>query len=270
VIARRALLGAALLVPWRAAAAVPLPGAGLAQGGFVAGRVAPGTRLALDGRALRVGPGGEFAFGFGRDHGPEASLSVTPPGGRSTAQGLVIAPRPWPVQHITGLPPAQVTPDAAALRRIQAERERLGAARATDSPRTDFIAGFLRPAQGRTSGVFGSQRVLNGQKRQPHYGYDIAAPTGTPILAAASGVVTLAADFFFFGKLIVIDHGHGVNTLYAHCSAIDVTEGEAVAAGQRIGAIGATGRVTGAHLHFSLSWYQVWLDPAPVLPPATG
>jgi murein DD-endopeptidase MepM/ murein hydrolase activator NlpD len=170
------------------------------------------------------------------------------------------------VQTITGLPPAQVTPDAEALRRITAERERLATARAIDSARTDFAQGFLRPARGRISGVFGSQRVLNGQPRQPHYGYDIAAPVGTAIIAAGAGVVTLSAEFFFFGRIIVIDHGHGVNTLYAHCSAVDVTEGEAVAAGQRIGAIGATGRVTGPHLHFSLSWYQVWLDPGPVLP----
>lgn len=269
---RRALFGALAVAAAPAmaraqplAAAPGLPSQGLAQGGFVAGRVAPGSRALLDGKPLRVGPGGEIAFGFGRDHDAEAVLSLAPPGGRPEAQRLAIARRAWDVQHITGLPPAQVTPDAEALRRIQAERARLAAARATDSGRTDFVAGFLRPARGRTSGVFGSQRILNGQPRQPHYGYDIAAPVGTPILAAAAGVVTLAADFFFFGKLVVIDHGHGVNTLYAHCSAIEVEEGEAVGAGQRIGAIGATGRVTGPHLHFSLSWYQVWLDPAPVL-----
>lgn len=272
-VGRRALLGTLAVAPTLAAGmarALPatLPTAGLAQGGFVASRVTPGARVVLDGRALRVGRGGEVAFGFGRDHGPKALLAVAQPGGRPEQHPLAIARRAWPVQHITGLPPAQVTPDAEALQRIGAERARLAAARATDSPRTDFIAGFLRPAEGRISGVFGSQRVLNGQPRQPHYGYDIAAPVGRPIVAAAAGVVTLAAEFFFFGRLVVIDHGHGVSTLYAHCSTVDVAEGEAVAAGQRIAAIGATGRVTGAHLHFSLSWFQVWLDPAPVLPPA--
>jgi murein DD-endopeptidase MepM/ murein hydrolase activator NlpD len=246
---------------------------GWTQGGFVAGHTAPGTRLALDERAVRVGPRGEFAFGFGRDHGPEAVLTVTPPGAgaaRAEARRLAIARRDWDVQHIPGLPPAQVTPDEAALRRIQAERERLAAARQTDSARTDFVRGLTWPARGRISGVFGSQRVLNGQPRQPHYGFDIAAPVGTPIAAAAGGVVTLAEDFFFFGKLIVLDHGHGVNTLYAHCSAIDVAPGQAVGPGERIGAIGATGRVTGPHLHFSLSWYLTWLDPQPVLPPVQG
>lgn len=273
MIPRRLLLGGLAAAPIAAPLAaraqpVVLPSAGLAQGGFVAVRLPPGARASLDARALRVGPGGEIAFGFGRDHGPTATLTVTPRGGRAEGVPLAIAPRAWDVQHISGLPPAQVTPDAEALRRITAERERLAAARATDSARTDFIQGFLRPAQGRISGVYGSQRILNGQPRQPHYGYDIAAPTGTPIHAACSGIVTLASEFFFFGRLIVLDHGHGVNTLYAHCSAIRVREGETVAAGQAIGAIGATGRVTGPHLHFSLSWLQTFLDPAPVLPPA--
>ncbi|WP_243634301.1 M23 family metallopeptidase [Roseicella frigidaeris] len=261
---RRGLLALPLL------AALPARAAELAQGGLVTGRVAPGTRLALDGRALRVGPGGEYAFGFGRDQGPEAVLTVTPPGGRPEAQRMAVAKRDWPVQSISGLPPKQVTPDAAALRRIAAERERLAAARALDSARTDFAAGFVLPTHGRVSGVFGSQRILNGEPRQPHYGFDIAAPTGTPIVAACGGTVALAAEFFFFGRLIVLDHGHGVNTLYAHCSAIGVREGQQVEAGQRIGAVGATGRVTGPHLHFGLSWFATWLDAQPVLPPVTG
>jgi murein DD-endopeptidase MepM/ murein hydrolase activator NlpD len=250
--------------------ALPARAADLAQGGLVVGRVAPGTRLALDGRALRVGPGGEYAFGLGRDHGPESVLTVTPPGGRAEAQRLVVARRQWQVQSITGLPPAQVTPDAEALKRITAERERLAAARATDSALTHFATGFVLPAHGRISGVFGSQRVLNGEPRQPHYGFDIAAPTGTPISAACAGTVTLAAEFFFFGRIIVLDHGHGVNTLYAHCSAVEVTQGQRVAAGQRIGAVGATGRVTGPHLHFGLSWFATWLDAQPVLPTVSG
>ncbi|MDN3566470.1 M23 family metallopeptidase [Paeniroseomonas aquatica] len=265
---RTALALPALLLARPGLAAIPAEG--LAQGGFAHGRVAPGSRLALDGRALRVGPGGEYAFGFSRDHGAEATLVLTAPNGRTETQRLAVARRDWPTQRITGLPPAQVTPDPEALRRITAERARLAAARATDSPRTDFAAGFLLPAHGRISGVFGSQRILNGEPRQPHFGFDIAAPTGTPLLAAAGGVVTLAGDFFFFGRIVVIDHGHGVNTLYAHMSAQGVTEGQQVAAGQRIGAIGATGRVTGPHLHFGFSWYTTWLDAQPVLPPVTG
>jgi murein DD-endopeptidase MepM/ murein hydrolase activator NlpD len=268
VIRRRTALALPALLLARPALAIPADG--MTQGGLVRGRAAPGTRLALDGKPIRVGPGGEYAFGFGRDHAAEATLTVTSPGGRPEAQRLAIARRDWPVQRITGLPPSQVTPDPEALRRIAAERERLAAARATDSARTDFAAAFLLPAHGRISGVFGSQRILNGEPRQPHFGFDIAAPTGTPIVAIAAGEVVLAAEFFFFGRLTVIDHGHGVNSLYAHMSAQDVAEGERVAAGQRIGAIGATGRVTGPHLHFGLSWYSTWLDAQPVLPPVTG
>ncbi len=250
------LAGSSLLLAARALAAPP----SFAQGGLVIGRTAPGTRLSLDGRALRVSPAGDYAFGFGRDHGESAVLTTN---GRE--ERLAIARRQWSVQSITGLPPAQVTPDAAALARITAEREQLGRARATDSALTSFTESLARPAEGRISGVFGSQRVLNGQPRQPHYGFDIAAPVGSPLLAAASGRVTLSASFFFFGDLLVIDHGHGINTLYTHLSRRDVAEGEMVARGQPIGATGATGRVTGPHLHFSLSWFQVWLDPQPVL-----
>ncbi len=264
MIARRFLLAApALLVAGRAQA---LTWRGEpAQGGLIVGEVAPGTRLALDGRAVRVSPAGLFAFGFGRDHGETATLRITSAAGATESRTLAVRRREWSVQRITGLPPAQVTPDAEALRRITAERERLAAARLVDPPQAGFAEPLAWPARGRVSGVFGSQRILNGQPRQPHYGFDIAAPTGTPVAAAMAGRVTLSGDFFFFGQLLVVDHGHGVNTLYAHLSERSVAEGEAVARGQPIGRIGATGRVTGPHLHFSLSWYQTWLDPQPLL-----
>jgi hypothetical protein len=265
VIARRLLLAAPALLLARRAGAVEWRGEP-AQGGMLVGRAAPGTRLVLDGRAVRVSPSGDFVFGFGRDHGASATLAVTPPGGRAETRSLVVRKRDWDVQHISGLPPAQVTPDEAALRRITAEREKLGAARAADTALTGFAEPLAWPARGRISGIFGSQRVLNGQPRQPHYGLDVAGPVGTPISAALGGRVTLSGDFFFFGQLLVIDHGHGVNTLYAHLSERLVEEGAAVTRGQPIAKMGATGRVTGPHLHFSLSWYQTWLDPQPLLP----
>jgi hypothetical protein len=264
VLPRRALLAAPALLLARPAAAQEWRG-DVAQGGLVVGRVAPGSRMTLDGRAVRVGAGGDFALGFSRDHGPQATLVVTPPGAAQQARTLAVRKRDWDVQHISGLPPAQVTPDQAALRRINAERERLGQARAVDSSLTEFAAPLAWPARGRISGIFGSQRVLNGQPRQPHFGLDVAAPVGTPINAALAGRVTLSGDFFFFGQLLVIDHGHGVNTLYAHLSQRLVAEGEAVSQGQLVARMGATGRVTGPHLHFSLSWFQVWLDPQPLL-----
>lgn len=257
---RRAALALPALLLARPAAALEWRGRP-SQGALLLGRGATGTRLALDGQTVRVSPEGLFVLGFGRDHGPRATLTEN-----GTPRVIEVAPRQWDVQRIDGLPPAQVTPDAATLRRILAERERLAAVRGLDTSRTDFAAGLVWPARGRISGVYGSQRILNGQPRQPHSALDIAGPVGTPVLAACAGRVTLAAEFHFFGKLMVLDHGHGVNTLYAHLSAIEAREGQEVRAGQRIAAMGATGRVTGPHLHFGLSWYRLWLDPQPLLP----
>jgi murein DD-endopeptidase MepM/ murein hydrolase activator NlpD len=269
VIPRRILLATPALLLARAARAIEWRGVP-AQGALVVGRAEPGTRLALDGRTVRVSPQGDFALGFGRDHGAEARLAVTHPGGRVQTLRLPVAPRAWDVQRITGLPPGQVTPDEAALRRITEERAQLAAARAVDSTATDFTAAMAWPARGRISGIYGSQRILNDQPRQPHFGLDIAAPTGTPVSAALPGRVSLSGDFFFFGQILVLDHGHGVNTLYAHLSQRLVPEGARVAAGDRIALMGATGRVTGPHLHFSLSSYQTFLDPQPLLPQDQG
>jgi hypothetical protein len=269
---RRVLLALApaALLPRAARAAVTWQGEP-AQGALLIGRADPGTRLALDGRAVHVAPDGSFVLGFGRDHAAAARLDISYPDGRREVRSLAVAKREWDVQHITGLPPAQVTPDAKALKRIAAERQRLVAARSVQSARADFAGGFSWPARGRISGIYGSQRVLNGEPRQPHYALDIAGPVGTPIHAAAPGRVSLAGDFFFFGKLLVLDHGLGVNTLYAHLSELHVAEGAEVARGAHIAAMGATGRVTGPHLHFGLSWFQTWLDPRPLLPdPPSG
>lgn len=177
MIGRRLALGLPALLLARPAAAHTLAGRA-EQGGLLRGEGAAGRAVTLDGRPLRVSPEGRFALGFGRDHGPRATLRV----GDAT-QVLEVAPRQWRVQHITGLPPAQVTPDAAALRRIAAERARLAAARGTDTVRTDFAGALAWPARGRISGVFGSQRVLNGEPRAPHDGLDIAGPVGAPIAA---------------------------------------------------------------------------------------
>ncbi len=259
---RRALLAAAALLPARPgwAQQVELRGTP-AQGALLIGSGAAGRRVVLDGVPVPVSSDGFFAIGFGREHGPRATLSVD-----GQMREIRVAPRAWDVQHITGLPTDQVTPDAATLQRIARERDILARARAVETPRSDFARPFDWPAQGRVSGVFGSQRILNGQPRQPHFGLDVAGPVGTPILAAQSGRVTLAAEFHFFGKLLVLDHGHRVHTLYAHLSEFDAREGQEVRRGARIARMGATGRVTGPHLHFSLGLGPLWLDPRPMLP----
>jgi len=262
---RAALALPALLLARPARAAVALP-AGIAQGSLITGRADPGTRLTFEGRAVRVSPQGVFALGLGRDAGPRAVLGIAHPDGAREERAFAVAAREWDIQPLQGLPPRMVTPDEAALARIRAEQERLNAARRTDTATPHFAEGFEWPARGRISGVYGSQRVLNGQPRAPHLGLDVAVPVGTPLVAAAGGRVTLAADLYFTGNTLLIEHGHGVATLYAHLSRIDVREGEAVARGGPIGLSGATGRVTGPHLHLGMFWLSTSVDPRPVLP----
>jgi len=161
-----------------------------------------------------------------------------------------------------------VSPNAQQLARIQAEQKRINAARASDAQMPYFAEPFAWPARARISGVYGSQRILNGEPRAPHLGLDIASPTGTPCTAMGGGRVALAENLYFTGNTIILQHGHGLTSLYAHLSEMDVAEGTMVRQGQRIGATGATGRVTGPHLHLGVSWFSTALDPRPLLPEA--
>ena len=233
----------------------------LEQGGIVFGQARPGAVVTLDGRPVPVDAGGRFLLGFGREAAPSTTLSID-----GETQSLAIAKRDWPVQRIDGLPPAKVTPDPAELARIKAENELVAAKRAVIGPRALFLEGLVAPADGAISGVFGSQRILNGEPRAAHSGTDIAAPTGAPVRAVADGVVTLAhPDMFFTGQTIMVDHGLGLQTVYAHLSRMNVAEGDKVRAGQTIGAVGASGRSTGPHLHWGATWLDVRLDPQTVM-----
>lgn len=252
----------ALLLAASPAAALELDGA-LTQGGMVVGRVAPGAAVALDGKPVRVSPEGLFVLGFGRDRKAAARLTVD-----GETRELAIAPRRWDVQRVDGLPPATVTPDEAQLARIREEAAKLREARRVDSPLAGFAQRFVWPAEGRISGVFGSQRILNGEPRQPHFGVDVAAPTGTPVRAPAAGRVSLAEpDLFLTGGTVMLDHGHGLFSVFAHLSRLDVKAGEEVKQAAVIGAVGGTGRVTAPHLHWGLSWFEERLDPALLVPP---
>ncbi|HET6520191.1 MAG TPA: M23 family metallopeptidase [Geminicoccaceae bacterium] len=262
---------AATLLPAAAAAAAGLRLEGdLSQGGLVRGEVPPGAAVALDGRALRVSPEGRFVLGFDRDAGPEAELAVRLPDGRTEARRLAVAPRTYDVQRIDGLPPRRVEPRSEAdLARIRAEAALIAAARRRDTAGPPGLAGgFAWPVTGIITGVYGSQRVLNGRPRAPHRGVDIAAPTGTPVRAMADGVASLARpDLFFTGHTVVIDHGHGLGSVYAHLDSLRVEEGQAVARGEVIGTVGATGRATGPHLHWGVYWFDRALDPARLVGP---
>lgn len=238
------------------------------QGGLVVGRTVPGASVTFQGTPIRVSPDGLFVIGFDRDAPPSATLVLQPPGGAVETREVAVEKREYDIQRIDGLPPRKVNPNPDDLKRIQQEAALVKNARAQDAARTDFARPFIWPVTGRISGVFGSQRILNGEPRRPHYGIDIAAPAGTPVVAPADGVVRLVhPDMFFSGGTLIIDHGHGVSTSYLHLQTILVKEGDAVEQGDVVAKVGATGRVTGPHLDWRVNWFQNRLDPALLVPP---
>lgn len=235
------------------------------QGGLAAGQTVPGARVSLDGRAVPVDARGRFLLGFGRDAAPTAELVAALPDGTEERRSLAVCGRQWPVQRVEGLPRDKTEPDAASLARLKAEMETVRAIRAKVTLTPRFADGLARPAEGPVSGVFGSQRFYNGIGGAPHSGLDIAGAAGAPVRAAADGVVVLAAaDLFLTGRTVMIDHGLGLISSYAHLSRLDVAAGDPVRKGDVVGAIGATGLASGAHLHWGMSWLDVRLDPEAV------
>jgi len=257
----RALCVVSMVLNVAPAAALELDGR-LVQGGLITGRTAPNATVMFGKRTLRVSPDGLFVFGIGRDAKSKARLTVTHANGHKQVRVLIIERRQYDIQRINGLPRRKVSPNAQDMVRIRAESKRISAARYRNTAQTSFAAGFIWPSKGIVSGVYGSQRILNGKPRRPHLGIDIAAPKGTPVVATAPGIISLAEpDLFFNGGAIMIDHGHGISSVYSHMSAIEVTLGQRVAQGARIGAVGSTGRSTGAHLDWRVQHFATHVDP---------
>ncbi len=256
-------VAAVLLVAGRSTHALHLSLDGIfKQGGMAIGKVDPGSRVRLGGREVPVARDGAFVIGFGRDAPLEAIVEIETPNGRSETHRYVIEKRNYRIQRIEGLPPKMVTPSAQALKRIRVEGKLINKARGAFTQVPHYAAGFVWPVKGRISGVYGSQRILNGKPRRPHLGVDIAAPVGTPVVASAAGTVTLAnRDLYFTGGTIIIDHGHGLSTVYSHLSVVSVEIGQTVARGEPIGKLGSTGRSTGPHLDWRINWFQERLDP---------
>ena len=267
---RRLLLAALVLVLPAGIAladAVTLEG-NLVQGGLVIGHAEPGSKVTLDGNAVRVARDGMFLIGFGREALPQAELIVRRPDGVVDYRTLEIAQRDYDIQRIDGLPEEMVTPDPALLARIAEEREMIQAAWAHDTPAIDFLGGFIWPVEGPISGVYGSQRILNGEPRQPHYGVDMAAPEGTLVAAPASGIVRLAeTDLYFTGGTVIIDHGHGLSSTLMHMASITVFVGQRIKQGDIVGTVGATGRATGPHLDWRMNLRDARIDPQLLVPP---
>ncbi len=233
------------------------------QGGLVFGQTETGATVRFDGDDVMVGEDGWFVFGFGRDSALTSLVVVTFPDGAVERHAMEIEDREFPVQRIDGLDQSKVsgfTP--AQLEKIAIDSAKKKAARKATQSIADWVAGFVWPVTGPISGVFGSQRILNGEPKRPHSGVDVAATKGTPVRAPAPGIVTLAEEGMYFeGGLILLDHGHWLESAFLHLSKIDVKPGQHVEKGDIIGEVGATGRVTGPHLHWSMKWSGQLVDP---------
>ncbi|MDO7835744.1 M23 family metallopeptidase [Sphingobium sp. HBC34] len=262
-------IAAALLLLTAASASIAQPPAirltGRAvQGGTLLGTAPTGTvMLQLDGKPVPVDADGRFLIAFDRDATPMAKLSARMADGRTIEQSLQVAPRDWRIERINApMRPTRSTEAFLALR--QPELAAIAAARTKVTDAQGWRQRFIWPRIGRISGLFGAQRIYQGTAGAYHGGVDIAGPTGAAVVAPADGVVILAATekpFTLEGHLLMIDHGHGLSSAFLHLSRIDVQVGDPVAQGQRIGAIGATGRATGPHLHWGMKWNAARIDP---------
>tara|TARA_R110002072_G_scaffold85793_1_gene194040 strand:- start:714 stop:1457 length:744 start_codon:yes stop_codon:yes gene_type:complete len=234
------------------------------QGGVVAGTAPADTvALRLGDESVAIDADGRFLIAFDRDAAPTARLTAELANGRTIEKSLTIAPRAWRIERINApMRPSSSTAAFLALRKP--ELAQIVAARALHTDAQGWRQRFIWPAMGRISGLFGAQRVYQGQPGAYHGGVDVAGATGTPVVAPADGVVILAAvakPFTLEGHLLMIDHGHGLNSAFLHLSRIDVKPGDTVTQGQRLGAIGATGRATGPHLHWGMKWNAARIDP---------
>lgn len=239
----------------------------LTQGSLIRVTVPAGTKAWFNERELTVSPDGQLVFGIGRDAPLQHQLRLELEGQQLTVP-LTFQAREYDIQRIEGVEQRFVSPPAEVLARIRRDSQLVQAARTTDSHLPYAFQQPVWPAYGRITGVYGSQRIFNGQPRNPHLGLDIAGPVGSPVYAPMTGVVTLAEDLYYSGLTLIIDHGYGVSTTLMHLDAFHVAVGDKVSQGQLVAAMGATGRVTGPHLDWRINWYQERLDPALLMPEA--
>jgi hypothetical protein len=234
----------------------------LLQGGLLRGTVAPGTQLQLNGREVAVAEDGTFVCGFGRDEPLRQVLDLVTPQGDKQQVVWMLGARNYDIQKVTGIPQRIMSPNQKDLDRINEELALTTAARKVFSSSKDFNVEFIWPAKGPISGVYGSQRYYNGEAGRPHFGLDIAAPRGAPVLAPAGGQITLAhKDMFYSGGTVILDHGMGLSSTFIHMDEVLVEQGQRVEQGDQIGRVGASGRATGPHLDWRMNWFEVRLDP---------
>tara|TARA_B100000579_G_scaffold435126_1_gene457619 strand:- start:397 stop:1197 length:801 start_codon:yes stop_codon:yes gene_type:complete len=231
------------------------------QGHYIVGITDPSAKIIIDKKKVKVSNDGYFVFGIDRDRKFDLTITKIINDKKEIIIKKVLK-RKYNIQRIDGLEESKVTPPESVYKRIKEENNKIGKARAINSDLIFFKNKFIMPVEGIISGVYGSQRILNGKPRWPHYGIDIAAKKGTMIKSSGSGIVTLAEDdLYYTGGTIIMDHGHGISTIYSHLENVLVSVGDQINKGDIIGTVGSTGRSTGPHLDFRVNWFQTRLDP---------
>ncbi len=231
------------------------------QGHYILGVTDPSAKIIIDKKKVKVSKDGYFVFGIDRDRKFDVRI-IKDINGKKEVIIKKVLKRKYNIQRIDGLEESKVTPPESVYKRIKEENNEIGKARAINSDLLFFKDKFIMPVDGIISGVYGSQRILNGKPRWPHYGIDIAAKKGTMIKSSGTGVVTMAADdLYYTGGTIIMDHGHGISTIYSHLENVMVSVGDSINQGDIIGTVGSTGRSTGPHLDFRVNWFQTRLDP---------
>ena len=235
------------------------------QGHFIIGKTNPKARILIGKKEVKVSENGYFVFGIDRDRKFDILITKILDGNKEKIIKKVFK-RKYKIQRIDGLEESKVTPPEEVYKRIKEENNKIGEARAINSDLTFFKDKFIMPVAGIITGVYGSQRILNGKPKWPHYGIDIAADQGTLIKSSGTGKVTMAEDdLYYTGGTIIMDHGHGISTIYSHLESVLVSVGDQINQGDIIGTVGSTGRSTGPHLDFRVNWFQTRLDPMSVL-----
>ncbi len=236
------------------------------QGHFILGKTDPGAVIKIDDKKIKVTNEGDFVFGLDRDRKNDVVITKIFKDSKTEIIKKVLK-RQYKIQRIDGLEEKKVTPPKEVFERIKNENKLIVRAREINSNLKFFKNKFISPLDDAIiTGIYGSQRILNGKPRSPHYGIDFAGKLGTPIKAMASGAVTLAEiDLYYTGATLIFDHGHGISTLYMHMDKIFVEEGDIVKQGDIIGTVGSSGRSTGPHLDIRLNWFGIKLDPSTVL-----
>ena len=235
------------------------------QGHYIIGITDPSAKIIIDKKKVKVSKDGFFVFGLDRDRKFDVTITKNLNGKKEIIIKKILK-RKYNIQRINGLPESKVTPPETVYKRIKEENNKIGQARSIDSNLPFFKNQFIMPVEGIISGIYGSQRILNGKPKWPHYGIDIAAKKGTMIKSSGSGTVTMAEDdLYYTGGTIIMDHGHGISTIYSHLENVLVSVGDKINQGDVIGTVGSTGRSTGPHLDFRINWFQTRLDPMSVL-----